>query len=124
MLLKRFAILGACLIYAGQASSYEVIDDSQNTFSQDDINKIANLLDVDLRDPKSLQLRKLKLNSTETVICGEMNAKNGFGGYVGYVPFLHVLGTENVSLAERKPDNPAFEELIKIVFRQHGCPSY
>jgi hypothetical protein len=49
-----------------------------------------------LRDPSSAQfreVRKVRLHfagNRVTLICGEVNAKNGFGGYVGFRPFYYV----------------------------------
>jgi hypothetical protein len=39
------------------------------------------------RDPEAAQFRNLKITKAGT-ICGEVNARNGFGGYNGFVPFL------------------------------------
>lgn len=40
-----------------------------------------------LRDPDSAQFRNLRLLANHSV-CGEVNSKNGFGGYVGFKPFF------------------------------------
>ena len=42
-----------------------------------------------LKDPESAQFRNLRLSSGEggEALCGEVNAKNAFGGYVGFTPF-------------------------------------
>lgn len=41
-----------------------------------------------MKDPESVQFRELKFNSERDVLCGEVNARNGFGGYVGYKRFF------------------------------------
>ena len=44
----------------------------------------------EMRDPSSVQFRDLKVGrNTEggDTLCGELNAKNGYGGYVGFDPF-------------------------------------
>ena len=41
-----------------------------------------------LKDPASAQFRNVELKGGGTVLCGEINAKNSFGGYVGYRPFV------------------------------------
>lgn len=41
-----------------------------------------------LKDPSSAQFRNLRLRSGNTVLCGEVNSKNKFGGYVGFRPFV------------------------------------
>lgn len=42
------------------------------------------------RDPSSVQFRNVRFEAQHDgskVLCGEMNAKNGFGGYVGFRDF-------------------------------------
>lgn len=39
------------------------------------------------RDPVTTQLRYTKLLANGTILCGEVNAKNGYGGYMGFKPF-------------------------------------
>jgi hypothetical protein len=41
-----------------------------------------------LRDPSSAQFKDMTLNMKSLVVCGQYNAKNGFGGYVGFKPFI------------------------------------
>lgn len=45
-----------------------------------------------LRDPQSAQFRNVRQYADGTV-CGELNAKNGFGGYVGFRSFVVRPGT-------------------------------
>lgn len=77
------------------------------------------LKDSDLRDPFSVQFRNLQVRPLaadgETtgsgrgkIYCGEYNAKNGMGGYVGWDRFLITNGlTEDggvkISFADRLP---------------------
>ena len=39
------------------------------------------------KDPISTQFQKMKLVHNNTELCGEINAKNSYGGYVGFKPF-------------------------------------
>lgn len=41
-----------------------------------------------MRDPDSVQFRDEKWNAGTLALCGEFNAKNAMGGYVGYTPFV------------------------------------
>lgn len=43
-----------------------------------------------LKDPDSAKFQKLRIADFEggKVVCGEINAKNSYGGYVGYKPFI------------------------------------
>lgn len=50
------------------------------------------------RDPSSVQfgeLRLLERADGRVVVCGNVNAKNGYGGYVGFHPFMAVVGPGN-----------------------------
>lgn len=51
-----------------------------------------------LRDPGSAQFRNLRIGSLRSEegsvirsVCGEVNSRNGFGGYVGFQPFATVI---------------------------------
>ena len=49
-----------------------------------------------LKDPSSAQFRGMKARRTDkgaVVVCGEVNAKNGFGGYIGFTPFIWQEGS-------------------------------
>lgn len=49
-----------------------------------------------LKDPSSAQFRNVKAGKTDKgfdIVCGEVNARNGFGGYVGFTPFIWREGT-------------------------------
>jgi hypothetical protein len=50
------------------------------------------------RDPESTKFRSMRayrLSNGDRVFCGESNAKNGFGAYVGYSPFyIRMSGSE------------------------------
>lgn len=48
----------------------------------------VQVLTRDLRDPLSAQFRNVRKSERhDFVICGEMNAKNAYGGYVGFRKF-------------------------------------
>ena len=45
----------------------------------------------ELKDPGSAQYRDIEVY--DGVVCGQVNAKNSYGGYVGFQPFLTVRST-------------------------------
>ena len=57
----------------------------------------------ELKDPDSANFRNEKViqNETGIYVCGEVNAKNSYGGYVGFMPYfstglgLHHIMTEH-----------------------------
>ena len=58
--------------------------------------RVKNLL----RDPGSAEFRNLRVytqtNPRQRAVCGEVNSKNGFGGYVGFAPFVAIVTYEGV----------------------------
>lgn len=54
--------------------------------------KEAALLNLrnDMKDPESARFKNVRLvpYSTGKVFCGEVNAKNSYGGYIGFMPFV------------------------------------
>ncbi len=58
-----------------------------------DIKKAKETVANELRDPESAQFRnisKTKKNEFGVVtVCGEVNGKNAYGGYVGYQRFVN-----------------------------------
>jgi hypothetical protein len=61
---------------------------------------IATAVANELRDPESARFRWLPNMSINGRYCGLVNGKNGFGGYVGFVPFqLRVVHSPSGSIA-------------------------
>lgn len=60
---------------------WTTLDDREKQFWAREIVK------VELRDPDSAKFRGLFVKDKDTV-CGEINAKNGLGGYSGWQPFV------------------------------------
>lgn len=50
-----------------------------------------------LRDPQSSQFRKVYVAGD--VVCGEVNARNGFGGLAGFAPFIVAPGDVRIGVA-------------------------
>ena len=50
-----------------------------------------------LLDPESARFRDLKIKGKDAV-CGEVNGKNRFGGYVGFQPFSYEAATKDVTI--------------------------
>ena len=52
-----------------------------------------------LKDPDSARFRDIK--SSGDVLCGMVNARNGFGGYTGFVPFSYDPTTRMAALQDK-----------------------
>ena len=60
-----------------------------------------------LKDPESAKFRNIR-EYYPNVVCGEVNSKNGWGGYAGYKPFLYHGGKGFIKL-EPSEDEVAIE---------------
>lgn len=70
----------------------QVIDDTRNVLTFEQQKALFAGLSDRLRDPASTQLRLLRRSTKNKLqICGELNAKNGFGAYVGFAPFMGAI---------------------------------
>jgi hypothetical protein len=75
------------------------------------------MIQQSLRDSGSAQVRRSYVRAvgdSMRVVCGEVNAKNGFGGYAGYERFVGrvaVLGPQ----MERKFICPDVEDAMPVV---------
>jgi len=60
------------------------------------VNELRRPVLAKFKDPESAQFRNEKLHGDWSVkgsiLCGEVNAKNGMGGYVGFTPFWAASG--------------------------------
>jgi hypothetical protein len=62
-----------------------------------------------MRDPPATQFRNLRVvpyadREGYSIVCGEINGKNGFGGFVGFKAFL--INVQRVSPTEIKISSP------------------
>lgn len=57
-----------------------------------DEKALSALIAEDMKDPESLRIKNVRLHPTEDAstwhLCGEYNAKNASGGYVGFTYFV------------------------------------
>jgi hypothetical protein len=69
--------------------------------------KTKDLIREMARDPGSVQFRNVVVvvRDTRQFVCGEFNAKNGFGGYAGFTRFLAFQGEVSI---ENGPDRARF----------------
>jgi hypothetical protein len=76
-----------------------------------------------LTDPTSAQVRKLARSTKNGIVCGEVNAKNRLGGYVGFVPFTAgvALPRAMIVMPERRVVE-AMPEQVNAIQIKMGCP--
>lgn len=71
--------------WANAAPAYSVLDSSQSAATAISDAVLSGIAD-EFADPVAVQFRRLRMGR-EDVVCGELNAKNGYGAYVGFQPF-------------------------------------
>lgn len=69
--------------------------------------RVVSVVKKKLKDPQSARFGALHRRTTPNVrgeptdvICGTVNAKNGYGGYTGKTGFVYLVDGESVSLAD------------------------
>lgn len=70
---------------------------------------------AEMKDPETVKFRNLTLSPTKLAICGEVNGKNGFGAYSGFIPF-YVMRQSGASALGSDPENIKF---IRIACGSH-----
>lgn len=78
-----------------------------------------------MKDPSAAQFEGLKIGQRDAV-CGSVNGKNSYGGYVGFRPFI-VLNDGEVRVMPAALDNDMTEEQMEKINRitraiQNLCP--
>lgn len=95
-MIKIFVVLLASLIVTGcgqksdSSSASEGISSASKGMSIEEeyIEQAKVAISKDLKDPSSAQFRNVRVISGK--VCGEVNAKNAMGGYVGFQRFWWV----------------------------------
>lgn len=89
--MKKGIMIAAILFAAGLAGTAAAEDDAL-------IAQAKEAIASRMKDPGSVQFRSVEhrtittAETTKEVVCGEVNAKNMYGGYVGFTPFMVING--------------------------------
>jgi len=87
--------------------------------SAQQVDLAINIVKQRLFDEGSAQFRNVRTNSAGDAVCGEVNAKNKMGGYVGYRRFIVMDG-----MAVVKPEEKGLEYTIFQNFESKAsCPT-
>lgn len=80
-------------------------------------NEIKDLM----KDPESTQFRNIKeiVNTQGNhVLCGQINSKNSYGGYVGFKPFSY--SNDGLNLVDI--NRPRYEQIVAVdKYEKDGC---
>ena len=78
------------------------------------INRAQAAVRAELRDPDSAQFKNVFVIGTgyDKTVCGNVNARNGFGGYTGFTPFIY-YSFEKVRLSNTELTQNSFSTNAK-----------
>jgi hypothetical protein len=96
-----------------------IMDGSGNDLPEPVRKRAIELLSESLKDPMSAQLRRIRAGRYPESVCGEVNAKNSMGGYVGFSPF-YVLPYQREAFVLNR-SMPAGSAWGESTFRENGC---
>jgi hypothetical protein len=109
-----------------------VIDDTRHFLTPDEQKALFAGLSDHVRDPLSMEVRRLRrTNGNRYGVCGEVNATNGFGGYVGFIPFAGALAGDRTVIDVFSPptEGPVsdYEKRewagdMEVTLAKLGCP--
>lgn len=101
------------IVVAGAILAYGVAAAAAQDYSGF-VASAKHALAKDFKDPEGANYRGLavyrELGGKDLYLCGEVNAKNSFGAFIGYVPFF--ARPDNVAMKEGADDS-LFEALKK-----------
>jgi hypothetical protein len=110
---------------ANSAIAQTIEDGSDKGLDPQKIKALIAKVPYDFFDPSSAKFRNLRKAATQypdRTICGQVNAKNRLGAYVGFKPFFYdtVTNEANIYLPD---DNPGLDELRRMAIKYAGCTS-
>jgi hypothetical protein len=76
-------------------------------------------VDNQLSDPRSAQFEDVEVGSN--AICGEINAKNQFGGYTGFKAFVFERKTKRLWVEDSADADAAYEQIMNAM---RSCPNF
>ena len=91
--IKEKALRASCVASRNEAaqrtSAENIAKDAERAELEDFVGRAKTLLVRDYKDPQSAQFQDLVIATTAVTrtLCGSVNAKNSYGGYVGFKRF-------------------------------------
>ncbi|MGV1754871.1 hypothetical protein [Agrobacterium sp. CG674] len=116
------------VVLASGAKSAEIVDDSRAVLGDAITDKMMEATVGSFKDPTSVQFMKLSHptlpsgDARKGVVCGMVNAKNGFGGYNGFTPFVYNASDQSFAIYNDRIE-PHLRELHLMAFKFSGCGS-
>lgn len=86
--IKEKAVRASCIADRDAAKKAKDTGDQAEVEKEKKISVATNSIREALNDPESARFRKLFVSPKGRAVCGEVNAKNKMGGYVGFRRFI------------------------------------
>lgn len=104
------------LLWSQNAIAQQVMDGTGVRLSRVVLEKALRLVSSEMKDPYSTQFQNLyKSAQGDKYVCGEVNAKNTYGAYVGFTLFVADLDSSQVEFA---PDTSSIPRDINLTTQQ------
>lgn len=94
----RVGAAAALLLVLASGARAEVIDDAKAAVT------------AKLKDPQSALFSDVRVSSDPNVVCGKVNAKNSFGGYVGAKEFRYFINGKSALIVGGFPITGRYED--------------
>lgn len=125
MTLKRWMAC-AFLVTSGIAHSAEVVDDSASVIGAAKVEEMSIAALNVFKDPQSVQFKDLSHPELspgvlrKVTVCGMVNARNSFGGYNGFTPFVYSSDSKSFTVYDPQIQ-PPLRKLHLLVFNYSNC---
>ena len=121
MSLFALLLVGGC---AGGAQSPQTVVVKKITLTPSQTAIVQKAVVADFKDPNSAQFRDVSaalLSDGSIYVCGGVNGKNSYGGYVGFKSFNGRADKEFKSFTPIRVGSEAFEEpLVRSACKANG----
>lgn len=121
--------VGLGSMFVSAAAAQQIVDDSAAKVG-DEMAKAAMLaVASQLKVPMSAQFRSFThpdptySQYPENIVCGMVNAENGFGSYSGFVPFAYHIRNKTTIILSDSVLSSVGGELAKMGFKSTSCAS-
>ncbi|MER8809232.1 hypothetical protein [Mesorhizobium australicum] len=116
-------------VLAASANAQQVLDDSVGKVGEANAKTAMAAVMSKLKDPMSAQFMSFRhpdpmyAQYPQNVVCGLVNAKNGFGGYGGFSPFAYQVLTKSSIILTPEILSSVAGNLSILAFRSTSCAS-
>lgn len=93
------------IVSRSSAHSFRITQEAK--LSDDTLEEIKDAVASKLRDPSSVQIRNVRIveGPEGRFYCGEVNGKNAYGGYAGFVDFNTLAGLRAFIISVEEPNS-------------------